>query len=43
MTTITGLIAGTNWEIRVRAINAEGTGEWSASSYAWTSGPTPGG
>ena len=43
MTTITGLIRGTNWEIRVRAVNAEGTGEWSPSSHAWTSGLTPGG
>ena len=43
MTTITGLIAGTNWEVQVRAANAEGAGDWSASSYAWTSGLTPGG
>ena len=41
MTTLTGLIAGTDWQIRVRAVNAEGTGEWSPSSYAWTSGLTP--
>ena len=38
ITTITGLIRGTNWEIRVRAINAEGMGGWSASGSGWTDG-----
>ena len=38
--TITGLTAATEYEVQVRAQNAEGTGEWSASSDGTTGTPT---
>ena len=38
--TITGLAASTEYEVQVRAQNAEGAGEWSASGYGTTDAAT---
>ncbi len=38
--TITGLTAGTSYQVQVRATNAEGTGPWSAAGTGTTPTPT---
>ena len=38
--TITGLTAGTNYEVQVRAVNAEGDGAWSPAGRPFNNPPT---
>ena len=40
-TTLSGLAPDTEYEVQVRAVNAEGTGDWSASGLGSTGGNTP--